>query len=35
MLLPVESDKDHFAACHLHTGAYQQLDPDRKVAGSA
>ena len=31
-LLPFQGDTSHLVSCHLRTGAYQELDPDRQVA---
>jgi peptide/nickel transport system ATP-binding protein len=31
-MLPVNGNSDHLAACHLRTGAYQHLDPERQGA---
>ncbi|GMQ84544.1 MAG: ABC transporter ATP-binding protein [Acidimicrobiia bacterium] len=31
-LLPFHDDDAHLVSCHLRTGAYQDLDPDRQIA---
>jgi oligopeptide/dipeptide ABC transporter ATP-binding protein len=33
-LLPVAGERLHEAACHLRTGAHQNLDPERRGAAS-
>ncbi len=31
-LLPFQGETSHLVSCHLRTGTYQELDPDRQVA---
>lgn len=33
-MMPVPGQPDHFAACHLRTGEYQHLDPEKDAAAS-
>ncbi|MBU1494461.1 MAG: ABC transporter ATP-binding protein [Actinobacteria bacterium] len=34
VLLPVEGSAEHLVSCHLRTGAFQHLDPERGSAGA-